>query len=168
MTPSQFSLACGVDPRWVRNAARILGWSLRHTVEEARHVGLVRRLQEDLRVPLETADRLASEALSSDGPEHAVVEAGEIARVVVDVRRYLSDFSVRLARAMAHDEPCRRRFRVGQPGAVERARRHGLDVGLLRSSLKLTPAERIRRLDENMEFVRALRASGRRGCADQT
>lgn len=162
MTPSQFATACGATRTWVRNAARALGWSLRFTAAEARHAGLVRQLQADLHVPLETADRLASEALQNAAPVQVTVGDGSTARVTVDVRRYLSDFTVRLAHAITDHAPGRRaRRHAGAGGAVARARRYGWDIGLLRASLTSTPAERVRRLDENMEFVRALRARRR-------
>jgi hypothetical protein len=162
MTLSQFSVASGASPKWVQNAARLLGRSLRYTAEEARHLGLVRQIHRELRIPLELADELAAEALGRPETEargEVTVGSGPTVRVVVDLARYLSDHSVRLSLAIAHHEP-RRRGR--QPrhgaGAVARARDYGWDIGLLESSLRSTPADRIRRLSENMEFVRALRA----------
>lgn len=162
MTLSQFAIACGAEPKWVQNAARILGRSFRYTAEEARHLGLVKQLHGTLGIPLKTADRLAREALQRAGTGEVTVGGEKVARVTIDLRRYLSDHAVRLARAVTHHEPQRRGRRLRSArGAVARARRYGWDIGLLRSSLASTPAERIRRLDENMEFVRALRA--RRG-----
>jgi enoyl-CoA hydratase/carnithine racemase len=159
MTLSQFSIACGATPKWVQNAARILGRSLHYSADEARHLGLAKQIHEDLQIPLEVADRLATEALEQPGLESRTVGCAPTARVTVDVHRYLSDHAVRLARAMSHHQP---RWRGRQPregaGAVARARDHGWDIGLLESSLRATPADRIRRLNENMEFVRALRA----------
>jgi hypothetical protein len=162
MTLASFAITCGADPKWVQNTARILGLRLCYTEEEARRLGLVKRLQEELQLPLSVADRLARGALEAGGAGEATVGEGPTARVTVDVPRYLSDFAVRLARSLAHHEPRRRgRRHAGSGDVVTRARRHGWDIGLLRSSLAATPADRIRRLDENMEFVRALRA--RRG-----
>lgn len=162
MTLASFALACGADPKWVQNAARILGLRLRYTAEEARWLGLVRRLQEELQLPLSVAEGFAREALEGGGAGEATVGAGATARVWIDVPRYLSDFAVRLSRARAHHEPRRRGRRQAKGGdAVARARRYGWDIGLLRSSLATTPAERIRRLDENMEFIHALRARRR-------
>jgi hypothetical protein len=158
MTPSQFAVACGASQQWVRSAARALGWSLAYTAHEARHAGLVRQLQGDLQVPLEVADRLASEALHNAAEHQVTVGEESTARVTVDVRRYLSDFTVRLARASAETDSGARVRRNGEPaGAVARASSYGWDIGLLRASLASTPAERVRRLDQNMEFVRALR-----------
>ena len=159
MTLSQFSIACGATAKWVQNTARILGWPLRYTADEACHVGLVKQIHEGLKVPLEIADQLATAALQQSGLEPATVGSGSMVWVTVDLPRYLSDYAVRLARAMSHHEPRRRgrQLRRGA-GAVARARDYGLDIGLLESSPKATPADRIRRLDENMEFVQALRA----------
>lgn len=159
MTLASFAIACGADPKWVQNTARILGLRLRYTAEEARRLGLVKRLQEEIQLPLRVADRLARSALEAGGVGEATIGEGPTARVAIDVPRYLSDFAVRLARALAHHEPRRRGRRHAKGGdAVARARRHGWDIGLLHSSLAATPAERIRRLDENMEFIHALRA----------
>jgi hypothetical protein len=159
MTLSQFAVACGATPKWVQNAASKLGWSVQYTAAAARHAGLVKQLQDDVGVPLEDADRLAADALSRPVSERATDGPRRTARVVVDVPRYLSDFTVRLARAMSHHEPRRR----GRPvptgvGAIAAARRYGWDIGLLEWSLRRTAAERVRRLDQNLEFVESLRA----------
>jgi hypothetical protein len=41
------------------------------------------------------------------------------------------------------------------------AKWYGVDVTLLRESLKRTPAERLRALDANLEFLKSLRLTGR-------
>jgi hypothetical protein len=162
MTLASFAIACGADPKWVQNTARILGLRLRYTAEEAQQLGLAKRLQEELQLPLSVADRLARSALEAGGAGETTIGDGPTARVTVDVPRYLSDFAARLARARGHHEPRRRGRRHAEGGdAVARARRHGWDIGLLQSWLAATPAERLRRLDENMEFVHALRARRR-------
>jgi hypothetical protein len=163
VTFAEFSIACAADPKWIQNAARLLGWRLRYGEDEARHVGLVKQLQDDVQLPLSEADQLAGDALKTHGAqpgERVVVGSGRTGRVAVDLARYLSDFSVRLAQARTHEPRRRGRRRRQTLGAVESAREHGWDIGLLEASLRSTPADRIRRLDENIEFVRALR--GRR------
>lgn len=158
MTLSRFAIACGASPKWVQNAANRLGLSLCYTAAEARHLGLVRQIHAELGVPLEAANRFAIEALRDPALEPVAVANGSTVRLVVDVPRYLSDATVRLARAVSHHEPRRRGRRVsGSGGAVERARDYGWDIGQLETSLKTTAADRLRRLDENVEFVRALR-----------
>jgi hypothetical protein len=46
--------------------------------------------------------------------------------------------------------------------AIRRARELGIDIGLLRSMLRLTPEERLRRLDSDIEFFRSARKVVRR------
>lgn len=41
--------------------------------------------------------------------------------------------------------------------AVERAAEYGIDVGLLRDRLRLSPAERLRRLEADRTFILKLR-----------
>ena len=45
---------------------------------------------------------------------------------------------------------------------VETARAYGIDISLLVESLRLTPAERLARLDEQVEALRELRRAARR------
>jgi hypothetical protein len=158
MTLSQFAVACGAEPKWVQNTARLLHRRLAYTVDEARRLGLVHQLQLALGLPLERAAPLADQVLraGSKTKGEVTVEAG-VVRVIVDVDRYLSDFSGRLARARVQYAPRRRGRPSAVVGRVARARDYGLDIGLLRSSLELSAEQRIRRLDENMEFVRHLR-----------
>ncbi|MGH7573228.1 MAG: hypothetical protein ACREMK_15505, partial [Gemmatimonadota bacterium] len=79
--------------------------------------------------------------------------------IVVDLERYLSDFAVRLSRARTHYSPRRRGRPPDKPSrrAAERAREYGIDVDLVRANLRLTPAERLRRLDRDREFVEKLK-----------
>lgn len=161
MTLARFAIACGAEPKWVQNVTRILGRRIAYTPEQARHVGLVKRLHEDMGVSLEVADHLAARVLRRPGEgilAEASIPMGDLVRVTVDVRRYLSDFAVRLARARVHYEPRRRGRPVPRSGSgISRAREYGIDIGLLEASLARRVADRVRRLDENMEFVRALR-----------
>ncbi len=175
MTLSQFAIAAGAESKWVQNAAALLDLDLSYSREEALWLGLVKRLHEHLGVPLKEASRLARAALEC-GDEHAAFETESasnrlevfqspdtIVSVSVALDRYLSDFSASLVRALIHYEP-RRRGRPGEgagTSAVQRAREYGVDLGLLAASLCLTPAERLRRLDRNVEFVKALRRGSR-------
>lgn len=159
MTLAQFCIACGADAKWVQNAAQILGWSLAYSIDEARHVGLVRQIHQDVHVPLTIADDLAVSVLGDGARDEVDGDSRATVRIAVDVDRYRSDFAVRLARATSHYAARRRGRRPPSGrGAVGRAREYGLDIGLLESSLRSTAEERIRRLDENMRFVNALKA----------
>lgn len=162
MILTQFALAAGMDPKWVQNTASMLGRKLAYTREEARHFGLVKRIHEAFGIPLAAADDLATRCLSTSEPAHTAREfrsADGIVTITIDIARYLSEFSVALARARSMYEP-RRRGRPAQPDSVsasQRASDHGIDLSLLDASLRLSPAERIRRLDANMDFARKLR-----------
>lgn len=176
MTLAQFAIAAGAESKWVQNAAALLDLDLSYSREEALWLGLVKRLHEHLGVPLKEASRLARAALKECGDEHAAFETegasnrfevfqspDTIVSVSVALDRYLSDFWASLVRALIHYEP-RRRGRPSEgagTSAVQRAREYGVDLGLLAASLRLTPAERLRRLDRNVEFVKALRRASR-------
>lgn len=164
MTLSQFAIAVGATPKWVQNAPAALGLELRYTAAEARRLGLAKLLNEELGVKLSRAWAMAGRAAARGGARTLVETRGGVARVVIDMDRYLSDFAARLSLARTHYEPRRR----GRPArrrarsAVERARDYGLDITLLQSSLRLSPAERLLRLNAAREFVRALRGARRR------
>jgi hypothetical protein len=76
----------------------------------------------------------------------------------VDLERFLSTFMTRLSLSRTLYAP-RRRGRPSRKrlGGVQAARAHGVDVSLLERSLRRTPAERLRRLDEDVAFLRSLR-----------
>lgn len=64
--------------------------------------------------------------------------------------------AVRLLRDESADEKCSR-----QPDPVIEFYKKDIDVTLLRENLKLTPAERIRKLTELAKFAEDLRLAGR-------
>lgn len=165
MTRAQFARAVRADEKWVENAARQLGRQLAYTPAEARRMGLVRVLARDFGIPLVRADALAETALrhSPETRALALVEATDGSAVLVlDLARYHSTFGVALSTALHHASPRQR----GRPRTTPRARRrdpvavaasHGVDLTLLRESLRHTPAERLASLDENAAFAAALR-----------
>ncbi|HEY9449052.1 MAG TPA: hypothetical protein VIQ60_04830 [Gemmatimonadaceae bacterium] len=88
------------------------------------------------------------------------------AAIVLGVARYHSSFAASLSVALTLSTPRRqgRMSRVlGHP--VERAKKFGVDLDLVRASLALTPEERLRRLDANAEFLAALSAENQRRSA---
>ena len=161
MTVHQFARAVGADRKWVENAARLLGWRLRYTEAEARRLGLIRLFSQSFGVPLAAADRMAMRALAAPVGARAVRvarSADDSAGIVVDVARYHSSFAAALSAALALEGP-RRRGRRPRPrrDPIRAARDHGVDLGLVRASLEMTPAERLARLDEDAAFLRAIR-----------
>lgn len=170
MTRSQFALAVLADEKWVENAGRILGRKLRYTAAEARWIGLVRVLNQEVGVTLSRAARLADAALRHAPGEGIVIlgqTEGGSAGVSVDMSRFHSTHAAALSVAMDMGGGRRRgRPRAetrGKAGALESAARYGVDVDLLREGLRLSVSERLEQLDENAAFINAIRpASGKR------
>jgi hypothetical protein len=159
MTLHQFAAAVGADPKWVLNTTRLLGRRLRRTPAEARWLRLVRLLHQDVGLSLAAANRAATQAFTATGPN--IIAAASLdgsAAVVVDRARFESSFVAALGAALTLAGP-RRRGRRRKPGrdALTAARAYGVDLGLLRASLALSPAERLERLDENATFLDAVR-----------
>lgn len=155
MTLGRFAIAVGADPKWVLNAAAGLDRSLEYSEAEARRLGLAKRIQEALDLSLKRADALAGEVVQHPFLPTTIVEFahGDI-KIAIDLERYLSDFAVRLSGARTHYAPRRRGRRPkDSPLTAERAREYGIDVDLVRANLRLTPAERLQRLDRDREFV---------------
>jgi hypothetical protein len=159
MTPRQTAVAAAADLKWLTNSASLLGRPLRYTAESARWWGLVRLLVDELGLTLKAAADAATAALDTGKAASAPVtdSAGPV-RIECDLPRYESIFLANLSRALTQETP-RRRGRVREtPGsAIAAARRYGIDIGLLRTALERTPAERLALLDRNVEFLRAVR-----------
>lgn len=159
MTRAQFAVACGAPAAWIEAAADTLGRPLAYSVDDARYLSLAKRIQEDLDLSLESAGIMAAKALRPDASESAAGPDILSDTVASALPCYLSDFAVRLAQAVTHFEPrSHQSFPPRQPGAIRRARAYGLDIGLIENALSTTPAERLRRLDQNLAFVQKLRA----------
>ncbi|CAN5868850.1 hypothetical protein BH24GEM1_BH24GEM1_22760 [soil metagenome] len=164
MTPNQFAAAVGADPKWVQNAARILGRRFARTAEQARWVRLVHLLHQGLGVSLARAGDLASEALSappSPKPIQLTAATDDSARIAIDLARFDSSFVAALGAALAFRGPKQRGqsrwSRRRRTNMLRAAEAHGVDLNLVRASLALPVGERLRRLDENAAFLRALR-----------
>lgn len=165
MTRAQLAYAAGADEKWVENTARLLCHRLAFTPDEARWLGLVRLLRRELGIPVSRSATLAREALRHPPSSRAVVLAATSdgsASVVVDLARYYSSFAVRLSTALINGSPSRRgrpaaRRRSGPRGALAAAAEYGVDLSLLREGLRLTPAERLERLDADAAFLAAIR-----------
>jgi hypothetical protein len=160
MTLGQFATAVGAPPRWVQNARAVLRLRGRYDDDGAKRLGLARTLADATGLPLVRAYALARAALAAPtaGREWTHGNADGSVRIVVDLQRYLAAFSVRLSLARAsytERTPGRRSPRPRDP--MHAARRRGVDVTLFDETLKLTPAARLRRMDQMSEFFRAAR-----------
>jgi hypothetical protein len=159
MTLGQFSVAVGASPRWVQNARAALPLGGGYTVEKARRLALARALRRTCGMPLVEAYAAAGEALAG-WPEsrHWERTGSDGVAVAVDLERFLGAFAARLSLARTlYGERERGRPRKVRRRGLALARDHGVDVGLLEASLARTPAERLRSLDRDVEFLRSLR-----------
>lgn len=156
----QMAAAVGASTRWVLNAFRVLGVEGGYTVDNAKRLSFARALKTACGLPLTRGWALADEALGRWPEERTWTLAGPDGTVLVtvDLERFLSDFGVRLSLARcwvaekARGRPLKHRKR-----GVAWAEEYGEDISLLKESLKLTPAERLRRADEALQFARRMR-----------
>lgn len=168
MTLAQCSAILGVPPKRVQNACAALRLPLRYREADVRRLGLALRLSGGVGLKLHAAWWLAGEALAQPAAGVVRIPAGDAAIIAIDVRRYLSDWAAASARVRELVPP-RGRGRPRRPHAaapaqgLAAARTYGLDVTALAESLRRSPAERLRALDDNWRFVLAMRErKGRR------
>lgn len=144
----------------------MLGRQLAYTPQEARYFGIIRLLANQFGIPVARSAQLATDATQQPPDIRAHVLEGTAdgsAALVLDLSRYHSGFVAALATALHRGGPRRagRPVSVREPGGkhdpIGAAERHGVDISLLRQSLRQSPAERIARLDANAAFLRSLR-----------
>lgn len=164
MTLGQFATAVGAPKRWVQNAFQALGLPAVYTEPLARRIAFARAVKEACGMPLRRAFPLADEALAR-WPVHKTWELREpdgAIRVVIDLERFLSDYAVRLSLSRTYYAEKRRgRPRKRKLRGIALAKWYGVDVALLVESLKRTPEERLRSLDEAVEELKSMRIVGR-------
>jgi hypothetical protein len=163
MTARQTAIAAGADLKWIVNSAALLGRRVRYDRQQAKWWGLVWLLTGRLGLSLKAAAALSTVALrggSSSTQVTAGADPSGSASLIVDLARYESIFLGNLSRALVHEIP-RRRGRPPRQGikgaALATARHYGVDLDLIRSAIRRTPAERLELLETNAAFVRAMR-----------
>ena len=163
MTARQTAVAAGANLKWIVNSAALLGRRVRYDRQQAKWWGLVWLLTEQLGLSLRVAAAVSTVALrggSSSTQVTAGADPSGSASLIVDLARYDSIFLANLSRALVHETP-RRRGRPPRRGlksdAVTTARQYGVDLGLIRSAIRRTPAERLALLEKNAAFVRDMR-----------
>jgi hypothetical protein len=147
----------------VQNAFQALGLRARYTEDLARRLSFARAVKEACGMPLRRAFPLAEGALATWPKEHfwRLTDPNGVVGVELDLRRFLADYGVRLSMSRTwyaerrRGRPPQRRLK-----GVALAKWYGVDISLLESSLRLTPAERLRRLEEALGFFRAVRVIG--------
>lgn len=167
LTRAQFSFVVRADEKWVENATRALGVRLGYSIPEARWLGLVHQLASELRIALAAAAAMATRALAEPvNMRHAeIAETSGGVSITIDLARYHSIFAAAVATAL-HTGQRRASGRPPRPKSrdtaeiLQAASARGVDLTLLRAGLERTPAERLRRLDENTAFIRAIRPAG--------
>jgi dCTP diphosphatase len=121
-------------------------------------------------VPNSESDRFAAVPSSRQQLANEIGDVGIVLfslcdRLGIDLRQAIEDklrlnaanYPADIARGHA-ERPEAPNCELATPeSAVDAASDFGVDIDQLRASLKLTPEERIARLDENAEFVRELR-----------
>ncbi|MDH4046008.1 MAG: hypothetical protein OEW06_16295 [Gemmatimonadota bacterium] len=160
MTLGQFATAVGAPKRWVQNAFQALGLPAVYTEPLARRLAFAKAVKEACGMPLRRAFPLADAALAR-WPAHKTWELREpdgAVRVVIDLERFLSDYAVRLSLSRTfYAEKRRGRPRKRTLRGIAWAEWYGVDISLLVESLKRTPEERLRQLDEVREFFATAR-----------
>ena len=163
MTLGKFAYALGAPTKWVQNTWAILGLDPIYGEAELWRLALVRLLERAMEVPLKQAYAMALETIPLAGlgrvMELRLVEEGAL-EVSVDWARFSSGVMAGLSRARTqYQERPRGRPRKEQLYGIAAARAHGIDIGLLRASLRRSPAERLRALDQDLAFVQRLRVT---------
>ena len=163
MTGRQAAVAAAADLKWIVNSAALLRRPLRYNAREARWWGLVRLLTAALGLQLKEAAIAATQSLQTKEPGPVVMAGADPSHstsLLVDLSRYESIFLANLSRALVHETPKRR----GRPpgartprAAATSAREYGIDLGLVRSALERTPAQRLAMLEANAAFLRGMR-----------
>jgi len=162
MTAHQTAVAAGADLKWIVNSAALLGRRVRYNRQQARWWGLVWLLNEQLGLSLKSAAAISTVALRGDSSSTQVIAGADpsgSASLIVDLARYESIFLANLSRALVHETPRRRGRppRLGLKSGLTTARHYGVDLGLIQSAIRRTPAERLALLEKNAAFVRDMR-----------
>ncbi len=163
MTARQTAVAAGADLKWMVNSAALLGRRIRYDRQQAKWWGLVWLLTEQLGLSLRAAAAVSTVALRGGSSSTHVTGGADrsgSASLIVDLARYDSIFLANLSRALVHETP-RRRGRPPRPGikgdVLANAQHYGVDLGLIQSAMRRTPAERLALLETNAAFVRDMR-----------
>lgn len=149
MTLAEFSIVVDAPPKWVLNTRAILGLDSEYTVEAAEQLALVRALNRDFGIALPRAIDLAAKALR---PVDGASAPPGFANLVIDVVRLRVAIATRLSLLSTQHASRRAGRKPRRAAPLSAAKRHGVDVTLLRANLALSPAARLRQLDAMVSF----------------
>ncbi|HRP07920.1 MAG TPA: hypothetical protein PLL69_05470 [Gemmatimonadales bacterium] len=148
MTSTQFARAAGADQTWLFNTERILGRRFPRTVAGSRELALIRMLQADLGIDLADAAGIArARARSRKRGATQLREVGGAIGLLIDPVRFDSIWLLDLAAALDEGPRMRGRPPAASGNPIERARRYGIDIDLLKWQLSHTVGERLDTLD---------------------
>ncbi len=158
MKLGEYAVAVGAPKRWVQNARAALAERGPYTEPGARRLALAKLVKETCGMPLRAAYPLAGAALAAWPAQRTWSHPpGDGAgSVTVDLEWFLSDYAARLSLSRSFYGE-RRRGRPRKRRGVALAKWYGVDVTLLEESLKLTPAQRLQRLEDAVAFYRSAR-----------
>jgi hypothetical protein len=158
MKLGEYAVAVGASKRWVQNARAALGERGPYTEGGARRLAFAKLVKETCAMPLRSAHPLAGAALAAWPAQRSwSYRPGDGAvSVTVDLERFLSDYAARLSLSRSFYAE-RRRGRPRKRRGVALAKWYGVDVTLNQESLKLTPAQRLQRLEDAVAFLRSAR-----------
>jgi hypothetical protein len=162
MTLGQFAYALGAPTKWVQNAWAILGLGPIYGEAELWRMALVRLLERAMEVPLKRAYATAQAAMTHPIVPGKLMELRLIDEGALDVSVDWGRFSTAVLAGLSRARTQYQERRRGRPRneplqGIAAARAQGIDVGLLRASLRRSPADRLRTLDEDLAFVQSLR-----------
>ena len=149
MTTAQLARAAGADLAWLHNAERLLGRRFARSIAGSREVALIRMLHADLDIDLATAAGIAKARKSVHPGNSVLAEPGGAVTLLVDPQRFDSVWLLNLAAALELGPRLRGRPLGVTTDPVGRARRYGIDIGLLRWQLSRSVADRLDALDGN-------------------
>jgi len=160
MTLAELAQLLDVEPKRVLNTMTALRRPRRYSIELARRLAVTFAIHEATGVPLVRGFAQAEQALRSyQGGEAPVVIPTDDCDVglLVDIRRILSSFSVRLSVLRTTFVPRQRgRPSSWQRDALQAASYWGTDLTLLADNLSKTVEQRVRQLDAMAAFARGV------------
>lgn len=157
MTLAELAFLINADRKWVLNTLAALGLPTRYSLALARRLAVTRAIHAATGIPLLRSHRLATSALRASRGEAAPLiyptDNSEVC-LVLDIRRMLSSFAVRLSVQRSTIAPQRR----GRPGfrrrdPLQAASAWGLDLTLLADNMARSAEERVRQLDAMTAFA---------------
>lgn len=158
MTLAEFARLLDVDPKWVLNTMSALERPRNYSVGVARCLAVALAIHEGTGSPLTRSFATAVRALRAypgDGSSVSIATDDADVELLVDIRRILSTFNVRLSVLRASFAPRQRgRPRVRLRDPLQAAAEWGTDLTLVSDNLRKTVEERVRQLDGMAAFAR--------------